>query len=196
MSFATNIVIGSCAFLLGMVFVCQVVDIPLLYMPVTDAALENAYRFYAMWFESPGAVKALFHVALAVPLFTILIKLQRWTESAVFFDGSSAALQLATIILYITVHISSLRTALPDSAAAQTWSFLPAPPARDAPPTADERVEAVRVLAAGNALCGLLLLAVIGMQVGQEYAGRMEEKEQMRIDEAAKKVGGESKKDI
>jgi hypothetical protein len=29
----------------------------LLYMPVTDAALENAYTFYTIWFESPGAVK-------------------------------------------------------------------------------------------------------------------------------------------
>jgi hypothetical protein len=33
------------------------VDIPLLYMPVTKEALENAYTFYTIWFESPGAVK-------------------------------------------------------------------------------------------------------------------------------------------
>jgi hypothetical protein len=77
MGFLSSIVMGSSAFILGMVFVCQVVsqaygerlerkmvvgansqvDIPLLYMPVTDAALENAYTFYTIWFESPGAVK-------------------------------------------------------------------------------------------------------------------------------------------
>lgn len=32
-------------------------DIPLLYIPVTDAAIDNAYTFYGLWFESPGAVK-------------------------------------------------------------------------------------------------------------------------------------------
>lgn len=26
-------------------------------MPVTDQALENAYNFYEMWWEAPGAVK-------------------------------------------------------------------------------------------------------------------------------------------
>jgi len=29
----------------------------LLYVPVTKEALENAYTFYTIWFESPGAVK-------------------------------------------------------------------------------------------------------------------------------------------
>jgi len=33
------------------------VDIPLLYRPVTDQALENAYSFYEIWYEAPGAVK-------------------------------------------------------------------------------------------------------------------------------------------
>lgn len=86
MGFLSSVVMGSSAFILGMVFVCQVVssrlihsrarvfpreisqktiyadeskqvDIPLLYTPVTDQALENAYTFYTIWFESPGAVK-------------------------------------------------------------------------------------------------------------------------------------------
>ena len=34
------------------------VDIPLLYMPVTEEALEKAYAFYEIWYEAPGAVKA------------------------------------------------------------------------------------------------------------------------------------------
>lgn len=32
-------------------------DVPLLYVPVTDEAIENAYTFYGIWWESPGAVK-------------------------------------------------------------------------------------------------------------------------------------------
>lgn len=64
------------------------VDIPLLYQPVTPEAIDNAYKFYEMWWEAPGAVKALFHVALGLPLVALLIKLHKWSESAVFFDGS------------------------------------------------------------------------------------------------------------
>ena len=33
------------------------VDIPLLYVPVTQDAIENAYSFYGIWWEAPGAVK-------------------------------------------------------------------------------------------------------------------------------------------
>jgi hypothetical protein len=81
------------------------------------------------------------------------------------------------------VHINSLRTFLPD--AKSTWTLLPVPPPAEVAPTVDEQVEAVRVLAAGNALCGLLLLGVIGMQIGQEYAGRLEAAEQKAIDDEA-----------
>jgi hypothetical protein len=28
-----------------------------LYLPVTDEAIENAYKFYELWYEAPGAVK-------------------------------------------------------------------------------------------------------------------------------------------
>lgn len=33
------------------------VDIPLLYVPLTDQAVDDAYVFYRMWYEAPGAVK-------------------------------------------------------------------------------------------------------------------------------------------
>ena len=60
----------------------------------------------------------------------------------------------------------------------------------------------MRVLAAGNALVGLLMLGIMGMQVGQEYAKRVEDREQRDIDrralDAAAVAGGvkESKKDL
>ena len=63
------------------------------------------------------------------------------------------------------------------------------------PPTEAERVEAVRVLAAGNALVGLLMVGIICMQLGQEYARRQEEKEQREIDARAAAVT-ETKKDL
>lgn len=72
----------------GLTHLTLQVDIPLLYQPVTPEAIDNTYKFYEMWWEAPGAVKALFHVALGLPLVVLLIKLHKWSESAVFFDGS------------------------------------------------------------------------------------------------------------
>lgn len=83
---------------------------------------------------------------------------------------------------------------MPD--AKSTWTLIPAPPPREFPASSDEKIEAVRVLAAGNTLVGLLLLGVIGMQVGQEYAQAMEVKEQKAIDEAYRKATEQSKKEL
>ena len=33
------------------------IDIPLLYVPLTPEAIENGYKFYGLWYDSPGAVK-------------------------------------------------------------------------------------------------------------------------------------------
>lgn len=89
---------------------------------------------------------------------------------------------------------------MPDSQTTTSFSILPPPPPRAVEPTESEKIEAVRVLAAGNTLVGLLTLGVIGMQLGQEYARRQEEKEQREIDAragvAAAAAGAESKKTI
>lgn len=74
---------------------------------------------------------------------------------------------------------------MPDSQTTTSFSILPPPPPRETPPTADEKIEAVRVLAAGNALVGMLTTGIILMQIGQEYARRQEEKEQREIDARA-----------
>lgn len=90
MGFFQSIVIGSCSFLLGLIFVCQTVDIPLLYASnTTQANLENAYTFYAIWYSAPAAVRAVLNTACLLPLLALVVKLHRWTESAMFFDGSS-----------------------------------------------------------------------------------------------------------
>ena len=87
----------------------------------------------------------------------------------------------------------------PDSTKTSSFNFMAAPPPREAPPTADEKLEAVRVLAAGNTIIALLNVGIICMQLGQAYARRVEEKEQRALDariaaESAASV--ETKKDI
>jgi hypothetical protein len=90
-------------------------------------------------------------------------------------------------------------TIVPESTTTTTFSILPPPPPRDVPFTESERIEAVRVLAAANALVGALMLGIMGMQIGQEYARRQEEKEQREIDSRAKAAAvplPEGKKDL
>lgn len=76
------------------------------------------------------------------------------------------------------------------------WNFLPSPPAPAEPYTAAEKSDAVRVLAAGNALVALCLIGVICMQAGQAYARRTEEREQRMMDEKAEREAERIKKDI
>jgi hypothetical protein len=101
MGFLQSTILGSISFLLGLVFVCQIPDIPLLYRPITPAALENAYTFYLMWYDAPRAVKAVLHVALGLPLLPLIAKLNGWSESAVFFDGSSLGESTLSSLLVI-----------------------------------------------------------------------------------------------
>ncbi|KAJ9092057.1 hypothetical protein QFC19_008831 [Naganishia cerealis] len=201
MGFLQSTILGSVSFLLGLVFVCQIPDIPLLYRPIlTSSALENAYTFYLMWYDAPRAVKAVLHAALALPLLPLIAKLNGWSESAVFFDGSSLVLHVAALIMYLTIHIPNIRTILTQdrldalaNAPSSTFNLFNKASASAGEvmkvATADEREEAVRVLAAGNALIGLCLLGILMMQAGQEYARRQEEREQLKLDLRSAAVG-------
>ncbi|KAG7531535.1 hypothetical protein FFLO_04275 [Filobasidium floriforme] len=180
MAFLQSIILGSTSFLLGLVFVCQIIDIPLLYHThLTEASLESAYAFYTMWYDAPKAVKALLHTALGIPLLAIVSKLHGWSESAVFFDGSCLVLHMASIVIYLTIHVPNLPVFVKSS------NLSPDMPTY----TEEEKQEAVRVLSAGNALVGFCLLGIILMQAGQEYAKRQEEAEMRKLDARTARAG-------
>ncbi|KAI5453582.1 Protein csh3 [Naganishia albida] len=199
MGFLQSTILGSISFLLGIVFVCQIPDIPLLYRAPTPRALENAYTFYLMWFDAPRAVKAVLHAALGLPLLPLIAKLNGWSESAVFFDGSSLVLHVAALIIYLTIHIPNIRTILTEdrlqalqNASSGSFNLFARSSGGEAVftvATAEQQEEAVRVLAAGNALIGLCLLGILLMQAGQEYARQQEEREQLKIDLRTAAVG-------
>lgn len=118
MGFLQSTILGSVSFLLGIVFVCQIPDIPLLYRALTPDALDNAYTFYLMWFDAPRAVKAVLHAALGLPLLPLIAKLNGWSESAVFFDGSSLGKSafFSSVVQSLTMICTAVRqcsTSLP-----------------------------------------------------------------------------------
>ena len=56
-------------------------------MPIQ--AVSNAFTYYQTWWDAPVGVKALLHLAAFAPIASLIIKLNAWTESAIFFDGSA-----------------------------------------------------------------------------------------------------------
>lgn len=94
MGFTQSLVLGATSFSLGILLVSQIVDIPLLYNVSPDQtlfnkSLQDAYTFYETWYNAPKAVKAVMHTAMIIPIFALGAKLNKLTESAIFFDGSS-----------------------------------------------------------------------------------------------------------
>lgn len=88
---------------------------------------------------------------------------------------------------------------MPDSQNTTSFTIMAQPPPRETPASEEEKLEAVRVLAAGNTIIALLNVGIICMQLGQAYARRVEEREQRELDAriaAANAAPVETKKDI
>ncbi|KIM68113.1 hypothetical protein SCLCIDRAFT_1209510 [Scleroderma citrinum Foug A] len=170
MGFRQGAVLASCSFFLGVLFICFFVDYRLLHQQLTDDIIEDGFQFYTTFFNAPPAIKALLHGFIGVGVLGLIAKLHAWTDSAIWFDGSSLAAYIFAIAVYLSVTIPALRT-------------IAIPAEVD---TREDRIEAMRVLAAGNSIMMVVLGAILVLQAGQEYARRMELKEL-----AAEKAGKE-----
>jgi len=181
MGFKQGAVLASCSFFLGVLFICFFVDYRILYQELTEDTIKDGFQFYATFFNAPPAIKALLHAFIGVGLTGLVAKLLQWDESAIFFDGSSLAAYLFAVSVYLAVTIPCLRT-------------IVTPAEVD---TMDDRVEAMRILSAGNTIMMLVLGAILVLQGGQEYARRAELRELARLEKAEKEeaVRSTSEKD-
>ncbi|KAG9100890.1 hypothetical protein FRC06_003571 [Ceratobasidium sp. 370] len=172
MGFRHAAVLSSVSFFLGILFICFNVDHKILYSaPLTDKIIDDGFEFYTTFFNAPGAVKALLHAMMALGIVSLIAKLHAWDESALFFDGSSLAAFVFGVILYAAVVIPALRiivTPLPTD-------------------SRNEQIESLRILAAGNTLIIICLVAVLFLQGGQEYAKRYEARELAKLQEQERK---------
>ncbi|PPQ72548.1 hypothetical protein CVT24_004886 [Panaeolus cyanescens] len=166
MGFKQAAVLAPVCFFLGVLFICINVDYRLLWGDVTEEVIKDGFQFYKTFFNAPPAIKALLHGMIGVGLLGFFAKLFKWDESAVYFDGSSLAVYVFAIVVYLTVTINSLR-AIADPV-----------PNVDTP---DDQVMALRVLSAGNA--------------GQEYAFRSEAKAVAQWEAEQRKKTTEEKKE-
>ncbi|KIM74662.1 hypothetical protein PILCRDRAFT_827987 [Piloderma croceum F 1598] len=181
MGFRGAAVLSATSFFIGIQFICFNVDYRILYRPLTDQVIDDGFQFYTTFFNAPPAIKALLHGFIGVGFIGLLTKLHAWDDSAMFFDGTSLVAYIFAFAVYMSVAIPSLRTI--------------ATPAEGN--TRDDRIEAMRVLSAGNTIIIVILAGVLLLQAGEEYARRAEAKELAKIIEAEKKAASapQGKKD-
>ncbi|KAF9457195.1 Shr3 amino acid permease chaperone [Collybia nuda] len=159
MGFKQAAVLAPVSFFLGVFFICFNVDHRILWGQLTNDVVNDGFQFYTTFFNAPPAIKALLHGMVGVGLIGLLSKLHKWDDSAMFFDGSSLAAYVFSIAVYITVTIPALRTIV-----------IPV----ENVDTQEDRIEAMRLLSAGNVIIIFGLGGILLLQAGQEYARRAE----------------------
>ncbi|PPQ65763.1 hypothetical protein CVT26_000364 [Gymnopilus dilepis] len=180
MGFKQAAVLAPVSFFLGVLFICFTVDHRLLWGEVSEDAITDGFQFYTTFFNAPPAIKALLHGMVAVGLVGFLSKLIKWDESAMYFDGSSLAAYIFAIAVYISVTVSCLRTIVDPVKGVDTR---------------EDQVMAMRVLSAGNVIIIGLLLLVLFLQAGQEWASRAEAKAKAEQEAEEKRKATAEKKD-
>ncbi|KZP26659.1 hypothetical protein FIBSPDRAFT_854713 [Athelia psychrophila] len=172
MGFRGALVLAATSFFMGVQYICFNVDYRMLYQEVTEQAVTDGFQFYATFFNAPPAIRALLHGMIGVAFLALLAKIHAWDESAMFFDGSSLIGYIFALAVYATVCIPALRTVVEPVKGVDSR---------------EDQIEAMRVLGAGNTIIIVLLIGVLLLQGGEEYARRAEARE------LAKMIAGEQK---
>ncbi|KAI0763763.1 Shr3 amino acid permease chaperone [Trametes elegans] len=173
MGYRQAAVLTSVSFFLGVLFICLNVDYRVLFTPPSERVVRDGIEFYTTFYNSPPAIKALLHSIMGVGLLGLVGKLHKWDDSAMFFDGSSLAAYIFGLAVYLTVGIPACRTVVDPV------------PGVD---SAEDRVEALRVLSAGNTIIIVLLGGVLALQAGEQWARRLESKILQETSEEQKKT--------
>ncbi|KAA1096011.1 hypothetical protein PGT21_002245 [Puccinia graminis f. sp. tritici] len=87
-------------------------DYALLYThaPTTAKAYLAAEQAYLTLWTSPLAdKKAIFHLLLLLPIFTLSVEVSRYTEAAIYFDGLCLGMMLLVLGLYTGSTVPNLR---------------------------------------------------------------------------------------
>ncbi|KZV68995.1 hypothetical protein PENSPDRAFT_652784 [Peniophora sp. CONT] len=168
MGYRTGALLASTCFFCGILFVCFNVDQRILFLPKTEERTQDAFAFYTIFYNAPSAIKALMHGMMGVLVLAIILKLSKWDESAMYFDGGSLACAIFSFALYTSTSIPALRTInepVPDV------------------DTPEDLRGAVELLGASNVLCLLLMIGIIFLQAGQAWAQSIERKAILQIEE-------------
>ncbi|KAL5531646.1 hypothetical protein ACEPAG_4523 [Sanghuangporus baumii] len=177
MGFRQAVVLASVCFSFGVLFVCFTIDHKLLFGQLNEQSVEDGFFFYTTFYNAPPVIRALLHSIIGCGVLGLVAKLHRWDDTAMFFEGSSLVAYVFAIGVYLSVSIPSLRTIVD--------------PVVDVD-TRGDRIEAMRILAAGNTIIMVLLGAVLFFQGGEQYARRYEARELAKFAEQENQTTAET----
>jgi len=83
------------------------VDYRLLWGELTEEVLSDGFQFYATFYRSPPAIKALLHGMVGVGVLALVAKLFRWDDSAMFFDGTSIGMKKSSAFYLVSLLLTS-----------------------------------------------------------------------------------------
>ncbi|CAD6896075.1 unnamed protein product [Tilletia laevis] len=205
MGFRAGFVLSSTFFLYGVLFLCSVVDFPLVYHDWKAESADAAETFYISFFRAPTAIHALLHGMISLGLVGLLAKLHRWSEVAKYYDGGSLVLFVSALCMYLGVvlpnvrllsdpgnaellarsSVTTQRRMVADAIAKEAGLEPPETIDITSPLTPDERIQGLRVIAASNTIVMLLLAGVVLMQATEWYLAHLDaaaaEKERRRL---------------
>ncbi|KAG6868789.1 hypothetical protein C0993_010419 [Termitomyces sp. T159_Od127] len=143
----------------GVLFICFNVDHRILWGQMTKDAVDDGFQFYTTFFNAPPAIKgafqALLHGMVGVGLVGLISKLHKWDESAMFFDGTSLGGFFSASGCLICVTIPALKGIV---APLEAIDFTAE--------GEEDKVQAIRVLSAGNIIVMVCLGAILFLQDG------------------------------
>ncbi|KAI0272661.1 Shr3 amino acid permease chaperone [Gloeopeniophorella convolvens] len=180
MGFRQGALLATVCFLFGVLLACFTIDYRVLFETLTEDVVEDGFQYYRTFYNAPPGIKALLHGLMGIGVVTIIAKIHRWDESAMFFDGGSLVAFIFAIAMYTTVTIPAIQTVVAPVEGVDTRQ---------------DQVEAMRVLSAGNTLMMALLGGILALQGGQEWARRLEARELAKIAAEEAKVQQAAKKD-
>ncbi|KAF9648894.1 hypothetical protein BDM02DRAFT_3128767 [Thelephora ganbajun] len=143
----------------GVIFMCFTIDYRILHVKITPEAIQDATHFYTLFYNAPPAIKAFLHSMMGIGIICLLGKLHKWDESAIWFDGSSLAVFVFAVAVYLTVTIPALKAVVNPADADPEFTF-------------DQNLG---LLGAGNTIIAGLLVLVLVMQArraGVDRAGK------------------------
>jgi len=139
---------------------CFNVDYRILHMSITEQATQDATHFYTLFYNAPPAIKALLHSMMGFGILSLLGKLHKWDESAMWFDGSSLAAFVFAISIYLTVIIPNLQNVVNPGETTSEFTHE----------------QSLSLIGAGNSIVMVILILIMALQAGQEYARRVDAK--------------------
>ncbi|WPH01114.1 Hypothetical protein R9X50_00394900 [Acrodontium crateriforme] len=203
--FATFLIIGPTCFFLGILFALFPYDYNVLWTaPPVDPAnpLVDPRESYFLLQEnhlkflhaSPPLISRILHIVIGTGLLGFIMKLYKPSEANMLFDGASLALYMCGITVYIANIVKGLRMV--------TAGQYGASPLQPGEKITDKlmdgtdaeyvgREDSLRVMAASNTICALVLVGVLVLQAGEWYAQRKEAQEIEEMD----KVRDEKRKE-